>query len=369
MFFGGFFQDKRVLVTGHTGFKGTWLTTWLLKLGANVCGISDKILTTPSMFEQLGLAERIEHHFCDITDLATTTAIIEAFKPDVVFHLAAQAIVSMSYEDPVTTIRTNVLGTTHILEALRSLENPCVGIVITSDKCYENVEWEWGYRESDSLGGKDIYSASKAAAEMVFGAYCRSFYQAENAPIRLASARAGNVIGGGDWSKDRIVVDCIKAWCKNGAVEIRCPESTRPWQHVLEPLSGYLTLAWKLGENQNLHGHSFNFGPLAEQNHTVIQLLKDLSSHCNFGDESNRYQITNQSPFNEASLLKLNCDKALMYLKWHSNLEYAECIKLVGDWYSDNLKNNDMFKTTVSQLDFYEKRAVERTQLWAQTSL
>jgi len=277
--FDGKYQGKRVLITGHTGFKGAWLTAWLLKLGAKVCGVSDRIPSNPSIFAEIGLEQKIEHHFCDIRDLAAFSNILECFEPHFVFHLAAQPIVSVSYDDPVDTISTNVMGTTVLLEALRRWNKECSVVVITSDKCYENVEWAWGYKETDQLGGRDIYSGSKGAAEVIFHAYYSSFFMGKESKVKLASGRAGNVIGGGDWAKDRIVVDCMKSWAEGRSVEIRCPEATRPWQHVLEPLSGYLTLGVNLTSAKTLSGESFNFGPRAEQTKTVLQLLTDLSHY------------------------------------------------------------------------------------------
>lgn len=359
------YKGKTVLVTGHTGFKGSWLSTWLLKLGAKVIGISDQIPTTPSMFEELGLEDKLNHHLCDIRDLAKLKAITSQYTPDFVFHLAAQPIVSVSYEDPLDTISTNVMGTANVLECLRSYTHPCTAIIITSDKCYENVEWEWGYKETDHVGGKDIYSGSKGAAEVIFHAYQQSFFNHKNCSVRLATGRAGNVIGGGDWAKDRIVVDCMTRWSKNQAVEIRSPNATRPWQHVLEPLSGYLRLAQELASNEQLHGHSFNFGPKSEQNRTVLNLLADLSSYWNFATSEQAYLVTDNIPFHEAGLLKLNCDKALFHLQWEANLYYKECVKLVSEWYySFYGHQKNMFDMTNSQIEEYESLAIERELVW-----
>ena len=363
--FGNIYKGKRVIVTGHTGFKGTWLTCWLLKLGAEVCGLSKDIPTTPSMFDDLKLASKLQHHVCDIRDLERTKAIIEAFKPDFLFHLAAQPIVSESFSDPITTLNTNIIGTAHILECLRTLQEPCAAILITSDKCYENLEWEWGYRETDHMGGKDIYSASKAAAELVISAYQRSFLASLESNVRLGIGRAGNVIGGGDWAKDRIVVDCMKMWAEKKPVVLRAPNSTRPWQHVLEPLSGYLMLGWKLKLSEVLNGEAFNFGPRSEQNRTVLELLQDLSVFWDIGDDQPMYEIANNATFGEASLLKLNCDKALSHLKWSATLSYAQCVKLVGEWYREFFAGDvDMFDLTMAQLSQYEAFAEDQAQEW-----
>lgn len=358
------FRDKRVLVTGHTGFKGTWLTTWLLELGATVCGISDRIPTQPSMFEELGLESYIEHHFCDIRDRSSFEKIACAFRPDYVFHLAAQPIVSRSYKEPLETITTNVVGTAIVLETIRSFDWDCVVVVITSDKCYENVEWEWGYKETDQLGGKDIYSGSKGAAEIIFHSYFSSFL-AHKANIRIASGRAGNVIGGGDWAEDRIVADCVRSWSRGTPVEIRSPDATRPWQHVLEPLSGYLTLAAALAQRAELNGHSFNFGPRSEQNRSVLDLLRDLSKYWEFDENSEPYRVTGNVPFHEAGLLKLNCDKALFHLRWEPNLHYGECVRLVSTWYHGYYREKkDLLKFTRAQIREYAQLAEERELVW-----
>ena len=361
------YQGKKVLVTGHTGFKGSWLTAWLLKLGAKVCGLSDQIPTNPSMFVELGLDQKIENHFCDIRDFEGVSKILTEFAPDYVFHLAAQPIVSVSYEDPLSTISTNVMGTAVLLEALRLWNQPCNVVVITSDKCYENVEWVFGYKETDHLGGKDIYSGSKGAAEVIFHAYYNSFFKNSKNKIRLATGRAGNVIGGGDWAKDRIVVDCMKNWADGKIVELRSPEATRPWQHVLEPLSGYLTLGSQLNSDNRLLGESFNFGPRSEQNRTVLELLTDLSQQWNFNKAENAYSVTDNIPFHEAGLLKLNCDKALFNLKWEANLSYKECVKMVGEWYYSFYKmEKDMYKLTLNQITQYEDLAMKRDLIWNQ---
>lgn len=358
------YHGRKVLVTGHTGFKGSWLTTWLLKLGAHVIGVARDIPTQPAMFEALRLADRIKHVQADIRDLGAMQSLIAAEQPDFVFHLAAQAIVSISYADPVETISTNVVGTMNVLEALRTLKQPCVAILITSDKCYDNVEWVWGYRETDRLGGKDVYSGSKGAAELVIRSYLHSFFQ-NGHPVRLAIGRAGNVIGGGDWAKDRIVVDCMRSWSQGRSVEIRSPQATRPWQHVLEPLSGYLALGAAVARQSQLHGEAFNFGPRAEQNRTVVELLADLRRTWKFADLDEAYRVTADIPFHEAGLLKLNCDKALFHLKWEPNLDYAETIRFVGEWYSAFYrKHEDMYALTLEQISTYERCGVERSRTW-----
>jgi CDP-glucose 4,6-dehydratase len=367
--FDNIYKNKKVLITGHTGFKGSWLTMWLLKLGAKVSGLSDKIPTQPSMFEVLGLEQKIDHNIIDIRNFDEVSKIVSEFEPNFIFHLAAQPIVSSSYEDPLNTISTNVLGTAVLLEAVRKWNGFCNVVVITSDKCYENVEWVWGYRETDNLGGKDIYSGSKGAAEIIFHSYFKSFFNYKNCNVKLASGRAGNVIGGGDWAKDRIVVDCMKSWALGETVEIRCPDATRPWQHVLEPLSGYLTLGAQLSNNEKLLGESFNFGPRSEQNRTVLELLNDLSEYWTFNSKSVPYKVTEYLPFNESGLLKLNCDKALSLLKWEANLSYNECVKMVGYWYYNFYhKNVNLFELTLEQISQYEELAIIKKFTWSQSS-
>ena len=319
MAFNNVYQGKKVLVTGNTGFKGSWLSTWLTMLGAEVYGFSLDVPTSPSMFETLALDKHIHHQFGDIRDKEVFNAYVQEVKPDCLFHLAAQAIVSTSYQQPFETITTNVVGTASICEAIRNINWPCTCVLITSDKAYDNVEWIWGYRETDALGGKDVYSGSKGAAELTIKCYWKSFIQGMP-NIKLGIARAGNVIGGGDWAKDRIIVDCIKAFSKGEIVEIRSPKATRPWQHVLEPLSGYLTLGQYLYEGKSENGEPYNFGPRAEQTKTVFELVQDLAQLWGL-DKNNAAKLTGNVPFKEATLLKLNCDKALATL-----IGIARCI-------------------------------------------
>ncbi|MFW5879217.1 MAG: CDP-glucose 4,6-dehydratase [bacterium] len=359
--FNNVFGDKKVLITGNTGFKGSWLTSWLLELGAKVYGISNEVPTKPSMFEVLKLEKKIDHAYIDIRDGKQLKEKITSIAPDFIFHLAAQPIVSLSYKDPLDTISTNVMGTANTLEAIRELKNDCVAIIITSDKCYENIEQIWGYKEDDQVGGKDIYSGSKGAAEVIFHSYYYSFFKNKHPNIRLATARAGNVIGGGDWAPDRIVVDCMKAWSNGEKVTIRSPQATRPWQHVLEPLSGYLRLAQVMFENfesKKFNGDSFNFGPKSEQNKTVLSLLTDLSNHWHFSNADDAFEVTDNIPFHEAGLLKLNCEKAATYLKWQPTLNFEETIKFVSKWYYNfyNKKDMSIYEYTISQLNEYVEK-------------
>jgi CDP-glucose 4,6-dehydratase len=363
--FSNIYQGKKVLVTGHTGFKGTWLTAWLLNLGANVIGISKDTPTQPSMFDILGLADKIQHYIVDIRDIELLSQVISDEKPDFVFHLAAQAIVLTSYSEPLETISSNVMGTANLLESLRISNHQCVAIIITSDKAYDNVEQIWGYKENDKMGGKDVYSGSKGAAELIIKSYYHSFFKADRSNVRLAVARAGNVIGGGDWAKDRIVVDAVVAWSQGKQVEIRSPHATRPWQHVLEPLGGYLDLGSSLYNNKELNGEGFNFGPRAEQNRTVKELLSDLSEHWDFDDSDDAFTVTDNITFHEATLLKLNCDKALSLLKWQAALDYQDTIKFTSEWYYDYYKNSgDMMAKTIKQIEKYGEISKSKSLKW-----
>jgi len=360
------YRGKRVLVTGHTGFKGAWLTTWLLDLGAKVCGYSLGAVSEPSAFEAAGLAGSIEHHVGDIRDIAALRKVIAGFRPDFVFHLAAQAIVSRSYADPVDTITTNTVGTANVMQCLREVDWDCTAIIITSDKCYENVEWPWGYRETDHLGGRDIYSGSKGAAEIIFHAFQQSFFNKPGLKVRVATGRAGNVIGGGDWAPDRIVADCVRAWTRGETVQIRSPSATRPWQHVLEPLSGYLRLGQVLSQKPEINGEQFNFGPRAEQNRTVLELIQVLAEGWGFQRNETPFAVTDNIPFHEAGLLKLNCDKALMYLRWEPTLELGECLHLTGDWYRRFYREKanalDLMREHIGD---YHRKAQERGKSWS----
>jgi len=365
--FKNIYKNKKVLVTGHTGFKGSWLSIWLLKLGAEVIGISKDIPTEPSMFKELDIETKIKHYEVDIRDLDKISNIISSEKPDFLFHLAAQPIVSISYSNPIETISSNVIGTTNILESLRITNHKCTVIMITSDKAYDNVEQVWGYKENDKMGGKDIYSGSKGAAELIIKSYYHSFFTSSDSNVKLAIGRAGNVIGGGDWAKDRIVVDCMQSWNDGKSVEIRSPNATRPWQHVLEPLSGYLDLGATLYLDDTLNGEAFNFGPRGEQNHSVKQLLKDLSKYWDFKDVDDAFKVTDNIAFHEASLLKLNCDKALFFLKWQANLEYKDTIKFTSEWYYDFYKSNkNMLDKTLEQITQYEDIAKSRELTWTE---
>lgn len=330
------FNGARVLVTGHTGFKGSWLSLCLRHLGAEVYGASSDLPSVPAHFSVADLASQIHDHRIDIRDGTSINALVEKIQPDFVFHLAAQALVRPAYANPTATWETNAMGTINILESLRLLKHPCIAVLITSDKCYDNVEWVWGYRETDALGGPDPYSASKGAAELAIRSYVRSYFP-NNGLVRIGVGRAGNVIGGGDWAEDRIVPDCMRAWSRSETVQLRNPIATRPWQHVLEPLSGYLNLAVALKDNAKLHGEPFNFGPPAQQNHTVGELVLAMSEHWDqvrWEDVS----VNHDGPY-ESGLLKLNCDKALYHLGWKAAWGFEDTVRETVLWYKHFYQN------------------------------
>jgi CDP-glucose 4,6-dehydratase len=350
------FNNKKVLVTGNTGFKGSWLTIWLNKLGANVSGFSNNQITYPSMYKDLNVGKMVKQTYGDITDFNLLLKTVEKVKPDFIFHLAAQSIVSKSYTNALETIRTNSYGTATILEVMLKSNFQGVAVMVTSDKCYENDERNIGYVESDRLGGNDPYSASKASAEIILSSYIRSFFT-DNSNNRIAIARAGNVIGGGDWNENRIIVDCIKAWLANKSVSVRNPTSTRPWQHVLEPLSGYLRLAQILPFEAGINGQAFNFGPKESSVHTVKEIVDRLGDYWGHKNINDHYSYSKEKPIHEASLLSLNCEKAAKDLLWVPKLDINECLKMVADWYLQ-YKSNPMklIELTMEQITYYETK-------------
>jgi len=361
------FKSKTVLITGHTGFKGSWLSLWMIKLGANVVGLSIDIPTNPSNFEANQTKDLIQDNRVDICNYQEVKDTVEKCQPDFVFHLAAQPLVKQSYIEPLKTFSTNAIGTANLLQALTHIKKRMVVTMITSDKAYDNVEWVWGYRETDRLGGKDPYSASKGMAELVIRSYMESFFKnVPNSYIRLGIARAGNVIGGGDWAKFRIIPDCMIAWSKGESVKIRNPNSTRPWQHVFEPLSGYITLAMSLSENIDLNGEAYNFGPRANQNHTVNQLIKEMSTHWDSVVWETATET--QDAVHEAGLLKLNCDKALSQLDWLPTLELEETVRMTVDWYKKFYQDNpiSMRDYSLNQIDEYMVLARKKKAKWMQ---
>jgi len=358
------FENKSVLITGHTGFKGSWLTAWLHWLGANVFGVSLDTPSEPSHFEVAALKEFVVDNRIDIRDREALVSVLLDSQPDFVFHLAAQPLVRRSYAKPIETYQTNVLGTVNLLEALRLLKKPCVAVLITSDKCYDNMEWVWGYRETDRLGGADPYSASKGAAELIIRSYVCSFFQHEE-KIRIGIGRAGNVIGGGDWAENRIVPDCVRSWAEGESAILRNPNSTRPWQHVLEPLSGYLTLAIALHEKIRFHGEPFNFGPSALNNNTVLALVQEMSRH--WDQVSWKKAYNNEKKPYESGLLKLNCDKALHDLHWQAFLPFQETVRMTAEWYSSYYKNPlTIQELTFKQIQEYVQIAQSKEMPWAQ---
>ena len=353
------FRNKSVLVTGHTGFKGTWLVAWLKLLGSNVSGIGLNPNTSPSHFEVSKMGDGIEDYRLDIRDLTALTKIIDKIQPDYVFHMAAQPIVNYSYLYPHDTWSTNVIGTINILEALRRIEKSCTAIMVTSDKSYENLEWIWGYRENDRLGGKDPYSASKSAAELAINSYVKSFFNTKENQILISTARAGNVIGGGDWSADRIVPDIINSWSKKREFLLRNPNSTRPWQHVLEPLGGYLILALKTSENKNLHGEAFNFGPKESKERSVLDLVETISKYL--GNIKWKADLEAAQIGKEANLLRLNTDKASALLDWNSVLNFQDTVRITAEWYKYYYENkNSIINVTNDQINEYMKLAEKR---------
>lgn len=361
--FSGVFKGKKILVTGHTGFKGSWLCSWLIYLGAKVYGVSIDIPTKPSIFESANLKNRLIDYRLDVINTDEFIDLFNTIKPDFVFHLAAQPIVSDSYENPTLTWRTNTMGTMSVLEALRFGHRKCTAVFITSDKCYDNVEWVWGYRENDRLGGPDPYSASKAGAEIAIQSYVRSYFSKEDS-TRIGIARAGNVIGGGDWASRRVVPDCMRAWSKGNTVELRNPASTRPWQHVLEPLSGYLWLASNLNGDKTFSGEPFNFGPPAEQNHSVGELV-DVMSRC--WDQANWQDVSEgRNGYYESSLLKLNCDKALHFLKWRPVWDFETTSHNTAMWYHDYYNSKDVIAEHLIRKDIqkYASDAAKKGLAW-----
>jgi CDP-glucose 4,6-dehydratase len=362
--FGDLYKGRRVLVTGHTGFKGSWLALWLTHLGAEIAGYSLDVPSSPSNFELLGLDRRLQHHIGDIRNPARLAEVIDSFRPEMIFHLAAQALVRRSYMDPVNTFETNTMGMVHLLECLRARPWIKTAVLITSDKAYRNDEWCWGYRETDALGGRDPYSGSKGCAELVAHSYFHSFLR--DTPTRMVTTRAGNVIGGGDWADDRIVPDCIRAWSKGQPVEVRSPRATRPWQHVLEPLSGYLWLGSRLWRDpKGLNGEAFNFGPDAHVQETVADLLSAMASRW----PGVRWHVAEgcEHGGHEATLLKLSCDKALFHLQWSAVLQFPETVEFTVDWYRNwHASATDIHEFTIDQIERYCELAQTRGLAWTQ---
>lgn len=372
------FRNKRVFLTGHTGFKGAWLAHWLCDLGADVHGFALDPPTQPALYDQLALAKRINDQRNDIRDAAAVAHAITDCQPDFVFHLAAQSLVRHSYAAPVETYEVNVLGSIHVLQALRALTKPCAAIFVTTDKCYENREWLHGYREEDPLGGHDPYSSSKAAAEIAIASFRRSFFQTH--PVKIATARAGNVIGGGDWALDRIVPDCIRAVQRGEPVPVRNRVATRPWQHVLEPLSGYLWLAANLAQaemddsnraprsspplatcDSRLLSSAFNFGPALTSNKTVADLVQEIIKHT--GGEW--FDASDPNAVHEASRLNLVTDKAFHVLGWQPVWSFEETVARTAAWYLAVAGGESPHDLTLKQIQAYQQAASSKGLAWA----
>ena len=327
-----FWNRKRVLITGHTGFKGSWLTTWLLQMKANVYGISLPPSSSKNLFDSLKIKDEINHIICDIRNKEQLNKHINEIKPDIIFHLAAQPLVLESYINPISTWETNVIGTLNVLDSITSLRNECIGIFITTDKVYKNNEWIYGYRENDQLGGHDPYSSSKAACEIAISSWRSSFLNPrQQNNFFISSARAGNVIGGGDWAENRIIPDVVRALEKKEKILVRNPLSTRPWQHVLEPLSGYLLLAESLSRNNINFSTAFNFGPLIESNRSVQELVKE----CLKNWQGEFILDNNANKPHEAGVLNLTIEKAIKELNWHPKWDFNMTIKKTINWYKN----------------------------------
>lgn len=344
------FRGKHVFLTGHTGFKGSWLSMWLLQLGAKVTGYSLPSKTDKDLFVVAGLQEKLTHIEGDVRDYDKLSSAIRGANPDFVFHLAAQSLVRYSYDNPLETFSTNVLGSAHVLNAVRDVESVRSLILVTTDKCYKNKNWAWGYRENDELGGHDPYSGSKAAAEIVFSSYQDSYFNRKER-FGAASVRAGNVIGGGDWSEDRIIPDCIIALRSEAAIAVRNPSATRPWQHVLEPLGGYLLLAAAIaGKSGKEFSGAWNFGPSIDANKTVGELVDELVRCWGSGSVDYAAADTTKS---EAMILQLNSDKAATRLGWRPTWDFKRTIKETVGWYQETDRGVNPWEYTNKQIRNY----------------
>ncbi len=351
--FHDFYRGKRVLVTGHTGFKGSWLSIWLHELGAEVIGVAQDPFTERDNFVLSGIGQRIKADIrADIRDGERIKEIFRQYQPEIVFHLAAQPLVRLSYDIPVETYQTNVMGTIHILEAIRFTDSVKVGVMITTDKCYENREQIWGYRENEPMGGYDPYSSSKGAAEIAIASWRRSFFHPgayEKHGKSIASVRAGNVIGGGDWALDRIIPDCIKALEAGKPIEIRSPKAIRPWQHVLEPLSGYMLLAQKMWNDPVKYCEGWNFGPRAESITNVWDVASMVIENYGSGELKD---LSDPDALHEAKLLMLDISKAKFQLGWEPKMSLGKCVQLVVDWYK-RYKEEDAYTLCVEHIEKY----------------
>ena len=346
-----FWKGKKVFLTGHTGFKGSWLSLWLQNMGAVVKGYSLDVKTKPALFTQANVAAEMESEIGDIRNLGQLTESMVSFSPDILIHMAAQPLVRLSYQEPVDTYTTNVIGTVNVLEAARKCINLKAIVSVTTDKCYENKEWEWGYRENEPMGGHDPYASSKGCAELVTSAYRRSFFSTEH-NASLASARAGNVIGGGDWAEDRLIPDILRAFEKSEPVVIRNPLSTRPWQHVLEPLSGYLVLAQELFLNGDEFAEGWNFGPKDEDCKPVSWILDKMVE--SWGGNAS-WSLDKKNNPHEAGFLKLDCSKAAIRLKWKPKWHLQLTLKSIVDWHQIYSNGGDIKKQCLKEINTYSK--------------
>jgi CDP-glucose 4,6-dehydratase len=352
--FADVYNGKRILVTGHTGFKGSWLSIWLLELGAKVIGYSLDPYTEKDNFVLSGLSQKMVDIRGDIRDREHLRQVFRVHKPEIVFHLAAQPLVRLSYEIPIETYETNLMGTINIMEEIKTCKETKIGILITTDKCYENKEQIWGYRENDAFGGYDPYSSSKGACEIAIESWRKSFFNPgvfEKHGKGIASVRAGNVIGGGDWAKDRIVPDCIRALEAGKNIEIRNPKAIRPWEHVLEPLSGYLLLGQKMLQEPGKYCEGWNFGPTLDSLTNVWEVANMIIE--NYG-KGHLKDVSDTEALHEASLLLLDITKSQLKLGWKPKLTMNETIKLTVDWYR-NYKNSDIYTVNVDQIKNYQK--------------
>lgn len=349
-----FWSGKCVFLTGHTGFKGSWASLWLQAMGAKVTGFALPPDTTPNLFEVARVAQEMDSHIGDIRDYESLTAALHKAQPEIVIHMAAQALVRYSYAHPMETYAVNVMGTVHLLEAVRQCPSVRAVVVVTSDKCYENKEWYWGYREDEPMGGYDPYSNSKGCAELVVSSYRRSFFNPgkyDAHGVALASARAGNVIGGGDWALDRLIPDFIRAISQGDAVKIRSPQAVRPWQHVLEPLSGYLTLAERLYQKGSEFCEGWNFGPADTDVRSVQWLVERITQH--WGDGAS-WTLEKEPQPHEAHYLKLDCSKARARLGWHPRWNLETTIDRIIDWHKAQLASDDMHAVCLQQISEYQ---------------
>ena len=346
-----FWQGKRVLMTGHTGFKGSWLSLWLQFMGAELRGVALAPPTTPALFDVARVAQGMDNRVADIRDYDTIRALVSDFKPEILIHMAAQPLVRLSYQQPIETYATNVMGTVHVLEAARYAGSVRAIVNITTDKCYENREWAWGYREDEAMGGHDPYSSSKGCAELVSSAYRKSFL-AETG-IAMATARAGNVIGGGDWALDRLVPDTLLALEKGQPVQIRNPHATRPWQHVLEPLSGYLLLAEKLHEQGQTFAEGWNFGPRDEDARPVQWIVEQL---CQAWGQGASWQLQPGDHPHEANYLKLDISKAKQRLHWAPRWSLEQALEEITQWHRAWLDGQDMRTLCLKQIKQYQQQ-------------